>query len=331
MTEQGTSIQTRSPRAPGCAKGFLVGLAVLLAVVAVLAVLRMGSVVVVTEDDGYVQTADGAPIEFSVVSYNVQARPWFDDAKYKFTHMSPLLNPHDLVGIQECFKSYRRLWDGTTHPVKIYHGTLKAPWKICGSGLSVLARFPLLELDTEHFDTAGDTQNMPASKGMVFARFDVAGVPIDFYTTHMEAGRKPRAMWSRREQGEQLVRFVRRHSPAEHAVIFAGDFNMRPTRGDDAPLENYTPGAAELDFAAMTREQIFAAILLELGLTDAGVQLHGTAYSGVDHVLYRSGIEATLTPLSWQDDDEAFYRDGKPLSDHEPMIVRFRIKPLVDR
>lgn len=296
---------------------------------AVFAWWRMGGVVVEVGDQGYTAVADPASAEFSVVTYNVQARPWFDESRAKFAAISPLLNDYDLVSIQECFKDYRRLWDGTTHPVRIYHSRLKSPWKIVGSGLSVLGRFPLEGVEAESFETVGDRQNWPASKGLLLARFRVGDMPLDFYATHMEAGRKPDAMWSRREQAEQLVRFVRRHSPPEHAVIFAGDFNMRPVREGrgEVPLNDYTPGAEPLVFDTMTREQVFEAVRLELALKSASEELPGPVYNGVDHVLYRSGDGLRLTALKYQHDAPVFYfPDGKPLSDHEPLIVWFRLE-----
>ncbi len=306
-----------------------VSLLVCLIVLAAVAWWRMGGVVVEVGEEGFNKPGDPASVEFSVVTYNVQARPWFDDSNYKFTHISPLLNPFDLVSIQECFKDYERLWDGTTHPVRIYHSRLKSPWKVVGSGLGILGRFPLEGVEAENFEIVGDRQNWPASKGLLLARFRVGGMPLDFYATHMEAGKKADAMWSRREQAEQLVRFVRRHSPPGHAVIFAGDFNMRPVREDkgETPLEGYRAGAETLVFDAMTREQVFDAVRMELALKSAVEELAGPVYNGVDHVLYRSGDGLRLTALDYRHDDPAFYgADGKPLSDHEPLIVQFRLE-----
>jgi len=56
-------------------------------------------------------------------------------------------------------------------------------------------------------------------------------------------------------------------------------------------------------------------------------ELPGKVYNGVDHVLYRSGDGLRLTALKYQHDVPVFYfPDDEPLSDHKPLIVRFRLE-----
>jgi len=284
-----------------------------------------------TIDSAAVPSAPASPTatEFSVMTYNVQARPWFDDSAFKFARMPKVLNPYDIVSFQECFKDHRTLWAGLTHPVKVYHASIKAPWKIVGSGLGTVGRFPLAGTESMHYTTAGDFQNKPASKGMLLTRFTVGGIPLDVYTTHMEAGsdRKEPAMISRRKQGEEIVAFVRQHSPATNAVIVMGDFNMRHSEADKVDPE-IAAGRVPEKFDGLSRSHIFDSVNTALGLKDLSRETTGKFFDGVDHVLFRSGTSAELTPLSWQHDGPEFYDENKqPLSDHEPIIGRFRIAP----
>lgn len=254
--------------------------------------------------------------EFTILTYNVQARPWFDDSQHKFKYMSPLLNRFDICAFQECFKDHRRLWEAATHPVKIYHTALKHPFEVVPSGLSILGRFPLVEADGHSFKAEGDPQNWPASKGVLLACFNVYGMPLDVYTTHIAAGRKAASMKAKFEQGDEIVQFIREKSPADHSIILLGDFNMRPSRGPEDKEENKdNPKVTGFDRLRDTLE-----------LRDASDEINGPTGIEIDRVLFRPGIGYAMRPLSWQHDDPAFYDPaGKPLSDHEPVFVRFQL------
>ena len=310
-------------------KRILVTGGLLLVLIAIAGWWRMGKVLVEVDAEALAKLPPfRAPYEFSMVAYNVQARPFFDDSKHKFTFISDVLNAYDIVAVQECFKDYQRLWEGTRHPVRIYDASLKAPWKVVGSGLSMLARFPLISWAQHHYTTAGDFQNKPASKGILFLRLDIGGQPLDVYTTHMEAGKTPEAMVSRRQQAIELIGFVQEHSPLQHPLVLLGDFNMQPTKKADRLPESrmlQTP----LDFSTFSQHQVFDALRLNLGLQRAAETLGIPPHKCVDHVLYRDGARARLEPRVWQRDAPAFYDpEGKPLSDHEPLIVRFRLELL---
>jgi exonuclease III len=269
-----------------------------------------------------------APVEFSIVAYNVQARPLLDDTTPKFDLIPPTVNPFDIVCFQEMFKDHRHMFGGLNHPVKVYHGTLKNWWRIVGSGLGTVSRFPLEGVESMHYSTAGDFQNKPASKGILLTRFRVGGLPLDVYTTHMEAGadRKEPAMISRRKQGEEMVAFVKQHSNADSAVIILGDFNMRHSTPDQIDPE-IMAGNVPQKFDGLRRSHIFDSVNVALGLTDLCREIRGEPHDGVDHILFRSGAKAKLTPLSYQHDGPEFYApDNSPLSDHEPVIGRFRIE-----
>ena len=269
---------------------------------------------------------DAGDVEFTVATYNVQGRPVLDGTGHKFPLISPLLNRFDIVGVQECFQDHDLLWRQATHRTKLLHGRLKAPWKVVGSGLSTLARFPMLESKTEFFRDASEAQNRLASKGMLMVRLDLRGKILDLYNAHFDAGASAGAQRSRKAQGAQLAEFVRSNSPAEHSVIVVGDFNMGPAR-PGKPWEAFDPLWYHSEEDARARTQTFDRMLRDLDFQDAADRIHGPLLDDVDRVLYRPGTGQTLEPLSWSRAGDRFVDDhGRPLSDHVPIVVRMRLK-----
>jgi len=280
---------------------------------------RMGGVEILVDEAKLVKGAPG-PAEFSVLTYNVQGRPSFDDTKHKFPYISPLLNRFDIVGVQECFKDHQRLWAQADHPVKVYHSELRNPFKIVGSGLGNLGRFPLVATEAMTFSDPGDFQNWPASKGILLTRFDVNGMTLDVYNTHFCAGRKEDSRRAKHVQGDEMIAFVQQHSPPAHNVIFVGDFNMRPSRGpEDREAHKDDPKVVVFD-------RVFEA----LKFRDASDEINGPTRIDIDRILFRPGTDCTMEVLSWQKDGPEFYDPAKaPLSDHEPVFARFRLSPVV--
>jgi endonuclease/exonuclease/phosphatase family metal-dependent hydrolase len=274
---------------------------------------------------------EGGTVEFTVMTYNVQGRPVLDDTESKFRVISPLLNRSDIVGVQECFQDHGLLWEQATHRTKFHHGTLKTPFRIVGSGLSTMARFPLLDLRTEFFASASELQNRLASKGMLLTRFDVRGVILDVYNAHLDAGSSLAAQQSRDRQGRQLVDFVRRHSPPEHAVIFLGDFNMSPSR-KRRQWSDYEPLRYVSKRDMQARTSVFDRLVRDLAMKDASDEIHGPTLDDVDRVLFRSGVGQSLEPLSCERATRKFVDPhGRPLSDHVPVVARMRLTPGASR
>lgn len=312
-------------------KKLLIGVVVVMAVGMIALMIRYKSLgVEVKVDEAKLSAVPAAAVatEFTTVTYNVQARPLMDDPVHKFTRMPKVLQPFDIVSFQEMFTDHARMYAGLTHPVQVYHATLNTPFKIVGSGLGTVGRFPLAGVEAMNFSTAGEAQNVPASKGVLLTRFKVGGLPLDVYTTHMEAGHKSEySMVARRIQAAELVAFVQQKSSPESAIIVQGDFNMRHSKPEQMDPEtaagNPTPG-----FVKLTRYQVLTAMCVSLGLKDLSKEVQGSYFDAPDHILFRSGLKAELTPLSWQHDAPEFYdEDKKELSDHSPLIGKFRISP----
>jgi endonuclease/exonuclease/phosphatase family metal-dependent hydrolase len=265
--------------------------------------------------------------EFTLLSYNVQARPWLDDAGEKLPKIAPLLDGYDVVALQECFQQHRLVWAGTSHPNKVHFGRLAHPFKLAGPGLALLSRLPVGAVVTEHFTRNGELQNRVASKGIALVRVHAGGWVVDVYNTHMEAGGRPEAQPARMAQALQVVDFVTRHSPPAHGVVLCGDFNMMPLRPEKAP-EDYRPGHFDNLEDLAGRTAAFQAMFEGLGLRDASDELFGPTRDDIERFLFRAPEGGVMTPLSLEQDTNRFRRaDGSSLSDGSPYIARFRLAP----
>lgn len=312
------------------------GVGLLAALTALVVLLRgTGELVVVEAPAGDTRyRRETIPLEFSVVTYNIQGRPVLDDTRGKFPEIGRRLGEFDLVAFQECFVNHEYLWGALDHPVKVFDNTLRNSWKLVGSGLSTVGRFPLVGLEHMHFGTRGELQNRPASKGILLTRFDIDGHTVDLYNTHMEAGRGRLADEARFQQVDELIAFVQAKSPPEHTVILAGDFNMRPLREFHGEFETDSKLVG------------FQRMLEGLGpaFRDVSDEIHGTpgplsadnhdalwrrrpgGPEDVDRVLLRAGAGVRVYPLSWDKPIEDFRADtGELLSDHDPIVVVFRL------
>ena len=301
----------------------LLVLAILIAAVAFWLWWRTGGIEVALDKEALktLPITEGVA-EFSIMTYNVQARPVFDDSKHKFNYISPLLNNYDICAIQECFKDHRRLWTAAEHPVKLYHGVLKHSFKIVGSGLAMLGKLPLVESDGINFDAQGDAQNWPASKGVLMGRFMAAhDMLLDVYTTHIAAGRHEESMKAKYLQGDDIIAFINRKSSPENAVVLLGDFNMRPSRGpEDREANKDNPKVIGFD-----------RIKEALNFRDASDEINGPIGKEIDRILFRPGKGCAMTALSWAYDALEFYDpEGVSLSDHKPVMVTFRLEKIAE-
>lgn len=268
-----------------------------------------------------------APVEIAIASYNVQCRPVLDDAKEKLPKISPLLNRFDVVLIQECFHGHQLLWAEANFPNKVYFGRPAAN-RVANSGLCILTRLPMGEVVMEHFRAVGEFQNRLASKGILLVRTRAAGISLDIYDTHMEAGHSPAAHEARMDQARQMVEFVNKHSPPDHAAVVMGDFNMGPRRAGKNWRE-HTPChyASEEDFLARTAA--YEVMFRGLHAKDAFDEVHGPKDDGIERLLYREGTRCHILPLACSVEGELFKReDGSSLSDGSPLVVRLRITPV---
>ena len=266
------------------------------------------------------------PAEFSVATYNVQARPWFDDAAEKLPQIAPKLGAFDIACVQECFQRSHLLLDQAPFKNFAYFGGLMKPWKLANSGLATLTNLPMGEATMAHYRAHGEFQNRVASKGILLTRLQVGGLPLDVYNTHMEAGDRSEAQTARHAQAREVIAFVQQHSPPDRALILTGDFNMSPTR----PGKVFDPnrrGHYSTEEDMKSRNAAFDTLQEGLGLRDAHDTLLGPVSDDIERFLFRDGAAARLVPLEIRSDPSFTRSDGSALSDGAPHVARFRIIP----
>ncbi len=244
---------------------------------------------------------------FSLLCYNIQSRPVLDASNDKAPLIGIAASSADIVALQESFVGTEllfRSWgpDCSERKEMAYFNRRRHPLKLCNSGLAILAAHTILATEAEYFQSEGSLENRLASKGVLMARINLPnGIPLDVYTTHLAAGSERFSGEARRKQSEQIIAFIKRNSPPENCVIVCGDLNLRHD------------GVAG---------KILDRISTEAGLTNAGPA--DQTPKRIDHVFYRGSSNVSMTPVRWE---FLSFRDvtGKPLSDHAPLRVKFRL------
>jgi endonuclease/exonuclease/phosphatase family metal-dependent hydrolase len=253
----------------------------------------------------------------SVVSYNVHGLPSFvtgDDTPGRQRAISPLLEPFDVVGLQEDFTpdGHELLLGAATHPGRVRFAEVLGE-RFYGSGLTFLARPRVVLSTAEHYRTfhgqlsAGN--DGLASKGFQLVRLELApGVEVDVYNSHLDAGGSPGDQAARADQVAQLTDYMLERS-ASRAIVFLGDTNLGDRGTDQEVLTRWLDAA---------------------GLACACAAARRECCGRIDRVLYRSGGGVELTAETWGVPPDFVDARGVGLSDHEPIRVdlRWRRQPL---
>ena len=244
----------------------------------------------------------------TVLSYNVHGLPSLitgDDTPARMVDIAPRLQGWDLVGLQEDWDAdnHEILVSETDHPTKLWFSETLSADRYYGSGLSLLANFPVTEVVNTHYSTCSGlvdgASDCMASKGFQVVRLQVGAAQIDVYNTHFEAGGGAEDNAARSVQVEEVIASLQGYSDGR-AVIFTGDFNLRESDPDDLP---------ELE----RLEQ-------DGGLEDACKALSCSEPDHIDRVFMRSGSGVVLRVESWANvSDEYTDSDGTDLSDHPPI------------
>jgi len=287
-------------------------------------------------------TTAGPSGEFVMLSYNVAGLPEALSGSEPATNtpiIGPKLNAYDLVLLQESWKTPE---PNPLAPLRVYHEDLEAaadfphlstpatqplgsnpdrPSALLADGLNRFSRMPFGEITrvawTDCFGGmdqsdhgAGDCL---ATKGFSVATTELAdGVEVDVYNLHGEAGSSDRDQELQAADYEQLADFILEHS-AGKAIILAGDTNLHTDAGADP---EHPEGAGDL--------AIWERFLEQTGLVDVCEPLDCVDADRIDKAAFRNNDSVTLEPLSRTWETDTFKRDdGQPLSDHEPLAVRF--------
>ncbi len=271
---------------------------------------------------------DGAAVNggFLALTYNVAGLPQGlsgSNPEMNTPLISPLLNAYDLVLVQE---SWQTPDPNPLAPTRVYHEVLAAsanhpfrsdpmplplnqnperPSAIVSDGLNRFSDFPFGEVTRQRWAGCDDSSaDCLSLKGFSVARTELAaGVCVDVYNLHGEAGNTENDRDLKEQNTRDLVDFMRMHS-AGRAVIVGGDFNMRLRRERDA---------TNLEF-----------LTAETGLDDACIAQGITDTEAIDKFFFRSSDRMTITPTSCRFEIDVFADPrGEPLSDHDALAVRF--------
>ena len=243
---------------------------------------------------------------FSVLTYNVAGLPQGISGGNPTVNtplISPLLNPFDLVYVQEDFSFHAALVSAVTHP----HLSLPlSTGGALGDGLNRLARFPFSNFTREAWQVCHGTfdsgSDCLTKKGFSVGSHQLAdGVSVDVYNLHMDAGHNSQEDYKARQaQVQQLLAAIQKRSVGL-PVIVAGDTNLKDSQDE---------------------------VMLQVLLDGAGVEgrlprprLRGACPHRSHHVPRQRHAHAHAEELA----RGLNFVDGaaKPLSDHEAVAVDF--------
>jgi len=254
-----------------------------------------------------------APVEIKALTYNVAGLPEGisgSHPEHNTPLISPLLNPYDLVVVQEDFTYHDLLVSKATHP---YRSRTKTPAvKVTGDGLNFFSRYA--------FDPAavyreewvvcnggidGSGSDCLAEKGYAKATINFSDdIAVDVFTLHCDASGGDLDQAVRARQVEQLIAAT---SSSSNAIIVAGDTNLRLSRPMDVmTLERLKSGAS---------------------LTDSCAATSCPDDDHIDRFLFRSSDRVLIEAVSWGIDGAMLDEMGEDLSDHPAIIVTFRFTP----
>jgi exonuclease III len=266
---------------------------------------------------------------FTALTYNVAGLPegLSQSMPLTFTPLiGPLLNDYDLVFLQETWQTpdpnpvaplrvyHEILVAASTHPYKTVPATQplgndpSRPTALLGDGLNIFSEFGLADTTRTAWTTCVET----ASDCLAFKGFSMTpaqlldGTTVHLYDLHMEAGNSAADDDARNMGVDQLLAFIDQHSK-DQALIIGGDFNL---------ATDTEPAASQ-----------FARLRQEAGLTDTCIELDCPRPGNIDKLLYRSSDAVKLSVQSWNLETDRFMSpDGMPLSDHDPVAVRFEYR-----
>jgi len=277
-------------------------------------------------------------LTLDVLTYNVAGLPEGISGSHpqaNHPQISPLLNAYDLVGVQEDFAYHELLVQDLTFPYQSEKDTNPGPFGeqlgfAFGDGLNTFSRDPFFDFFRvtwdECFGVVTNASDCLTPKGFSYERREIApGAFLDVYNFHADAGGAPEDLAARRSNVRQLYQHILDWS-SDVAVIVLGDTNSRYTRADDVLPEMLA--ATGLRDAWIELER--GGVLPEIGpsLQDCDDPSSGEC-ERVDKIFYRGSALLGIEALDY-DVPAALFSDasGAPLSDHDPVHVRFELTPV---
>lgn len=138
----------------------------------------------------------------------------------------------DVLCLQEVFLGEAEgLFDALDHAHKLRDENRAIYWPptLCGSGLAIASRVPIVERTFRAFRPCAVGADRFARKGMLHARLRLPAaepVEIDLVTTHLQAGCRAGARIARARQLAEIRELVDRVGSHERAFLICGDLNI---------------------------------------------------------------------------------------------------------
>ena len=214
----------------------------------------------------------------------------------------------DFIGTEEDFNGANALAaEMTNYPYRSYTSGGLAQ----GQGLNVFSRRPVYNLQrvkwNVEFGTLSGSMDALSNKGFLYCLAELApDVFIHMITVHMDAGYEPLSVLARANNFRQLAAFINENLNDGRALIVQGDFNFKFKRG--------------------LKDDLVGNLLEPAGLQDVWTELSGgnadASGDDLDRILYRSGTDVTLTPVS-KTVPALTGENGERYTDHDPMLTEF--------
>jgi hypothetical protein len=290
-----------------------------------------------------VARADGL---FAVMTYNVKGLPELPFVSSNRTDQMkdiaerlqdfhtvdpPYAGTNSLVGLQEVFTSdyYHILTD----PEVITYAWITARDRggdfNTGDGLTLLSDFQLSNLTRTRWEMCNgslteDGSDCDAPKGFTFSEVTLEpGATFHLYTLHADAGQTLQDQEARRSDIRQLIDAINLRSPEATAVVVLGDTNSRYTRKGTDNIEELSTEAGLIDVWLELRRGGIPPLPGPSIDEDCETTPSSANCELVDKIFYRSGSRLVLEPQTYEVLREMFMGTNKPLSDHDPVTVRF--------
>ena len=261
--------------------------------------------------------------EFSVLTYNIAGLPEIiSSAATKrapsIAEIGRKLNAFDIVNVQEDFNYNKSLYNqGNLHPFRTQTKG-KVPF---GDGLNTLSRYPVHSIKRVSWNNCTGADCL-TPKGFTFSRLEIArGLFVDLYNVHANAYNHLAAASARRENINQLSKFIQENSK-DQAVIVMGDLNAHYSYAHDNldRLLNQN-GLRDAWLVLVKNDQIPAATNT---LPESNILALNSSSESIDKILYRSNEQIKLQVSQYNLENELFQDiKGTPLSDHHPVSLRF--------
>ncbi len=264
-----------------------------------------------------------------MVAYNVSGIPFVGDFQgtvFTLTNdrakrIGRLLNSTDVdfIGTEEDFNSHKYLAaEMTNYPYRSNTSGGLAQ----GQGLNVFSPHPLYNMYREswekEFGYLSGSMDAISNKGFIYTLMELEkGVYIHVINVHMDAGYDVLSIRARRDNFRQLTEFIQTNLNDGRALIVQGDFNFK--------------------FKRHLQDDIYNNLLVPTGLRDVWAEVYnGGSYDAdapdfdptdpgdtLDRILYRSGEDLTLEPVS-KTVPPLTGEKGERYTDHDPMLTEFK-------